>query len=40
MLVPPIDLIAHHRPKGVSDRIAFGFTKLLHICAEIRGRYT
>ena len=34
MTPPPIDLGVHHRPKGASDRIAFGFTKLLRWCAD------
>ena len=34
MIAPPIDLGVHHRPKGASDRIAFGFTKLLRWTAE------
>ena len=31
---PQIDLGVHHRPSGVSDRVAFGFTKLLRWCAD------
>ena len=34
MQAPPIDLNVHHRPKGASDRIAYGFTKLLRFCAD------
>src|SRR5688572_5207833 len=34
MMTPPIDLSVHHQPKGASDRIAFGFTKLLRWCAD------
>jgi ubiquinol oxidase len=34
MTAPFIDLSVHHRPKGVSDRIAFGFTKLLRWTAD------
>ena len=34
MNAPMIDLNAHHAPKGVSDRIAYGFTKLLRFCAD------
>jgi ubiquinol oxidase len=34
MTAPLIDLGAHHVPKGISDRIAFGFTKLLRFCAD------
>ncbi|MGN6268450.1 MAG: alternative oxidase [Sphingomonas sp.] len=28
------DIGAHHKPKGASDRIAFGFTKALRCCAD------
>jgi ubiquinol oxidase len=31
---PYVDLSVHHAPKGVSDRIALGFTKLLRFCAD------
>ena len=31
---PLIDLSVHHQPKGASDRVAFGFTKLLRFCAD------
>jgi ubiquinol oxidase len=34
MTAPLIDLSVHHHPKGVSDRVAFGFTKLLRFCAD------
>ena len=34
MTAPLIDLSVHHRPKGLSDRVAFGFTKLLRFCAD------
>jgi ubiquinol oxidase len=34
MTAPFIDLGVHHRPRGVSDRIAFGFTKVLRWCAD------
>jgi ubiquinol oxidase len=34
MQAPLIDLSVHHRPKGASDRIAYGFTKLLRFCAD------
>jgi ubiquinol oxidase len=34
MVTPPIDLSVHHQPRGASDRIAFGFTKLLRWCAD------
>jgi ubiquinol oxidase len=29
-----IDLGIHHQPKGLSDRFALGFTKLLRFCAD------
>jgi len=31
---PYIDLSIHHQPKGLSDRFALGFTKLLRFCAD------
>ena len=34
MHAPLIDLSVHHRPKGVSDRIAYGFTKMLRFFAD------
>jgi ubiquinol oxidase len=34
MTPPFIDLGVHHQPKGVSDRIALGFTKLLRWTAD------
>jgi ubiquinol oxidase len=34
MTTPIVDLSVHHRPKGLSDRFAFGFTKLLRFCAD------
>lgn len=34
MTAPFVDLGVHHRPKGVSDRIAFGFTKALRWTAD------
>jgi ubiquinol oxidase len=34
MTIPPVDLSVHHAPKGVSDRIAYGFTKMLRLCAD------
>ena len=34
MYAPFIDLSVHHQPKGMSDRIAFGFTKLLRWTAD------
>jgi len=34
MSAPIVDLSVHHAPKGVSDRIAYGFTKALRFCAD------
>jgi ubiquinol oxidase len=34
MTAPFVDLSIHHAPKGISDRIAFGFTKMLRFCAD------
>jgi ubiquinol oxidase len=34
MAAPFIDIGVHHTPKGISDRIAFGFTKALRWCAD------
>jgi ubiquinol oxidase len=34
MTAPIIDLGVHHQPKGVSDRIAYGFTKVLRWTAD------
>jgi ubiquinol oxidase len=34
MDAPLIDLNVHHAPSGLSDRVAFGFTKLLRFCAD------
>jgi ubiquinol oxidase len=34
MSVPPVDLSIHHKPRGASDRIAYGFTKALRLCAD------
>ena len=34
MSAPIVDLSVHHRPKGLSDRIAYGFTKTLRLCAD------
>lgn len=34
MTAPCVDLGVHHQPKGVSDRIAFGFTKMLRWTAD------
>jgi ubiquinol oxidase len=31
---PLIDLSVHHQPKGVSDRVAYGFVKLLRVFAD------
>jgi ubiquinol oxidase len=31
---PLVDLTVHHKPHGLSDRIALGFTKLLRFCAD------
>ena len=32
--IPLVDLTVHHKPAGVSDRIALGFTKVLRFCAD------
>jgi ubiquinol oxidase len=34
MTAPFVDLSIHHKPKGLSDRVAFGFTKLLRWTAD------
>jgi len=34
MTAPFVDLRVHHQPKGVSDRVAYGFTKILRWCAD------
>ncbi len=34
MNAPFIDLSVHHRPKGLSDRVAYGFTKVLRWTAD------
>ena len=34
MFAPVVDLSVHHAPKGASDRIAYGFTKVLRFCAD------
>jgi ubiquinol oxidase len=34
MSAPMVDLSAHHAPKGLSDNIAYGFTKALRFCAD------
>jgi ubiquinol oxidase len=34
-MVPPlVDLTVHHRPRGVSDRVAYGFVKALRLLAD------
>ncbi|MBX9947080.1 MAG: alternative oxidase [Reyranella sp.] len=32
--IPAVDLGAHRKPAGLSDRIALGFTKVLRFCAD------
>ena len=34
MSAPIVDLSVHHAPKGMSDRIAYAFTKALRLCAD------
>jgi ubiquinol oxidase len=34
MSAPIVDLSVHHAPRGASDRIAYGFTKMLRFCAD------
>ena len=34
MSAPLVDLGVHHDPRGVSDRVAYGFTKMLRFCAD------
>ena len=34
MSAPIVDVSVHHHPKGISDRIAYGFTKSLRFCAD------
>ncbi len=34
MTAPFVDLSVHHAPRGLSDGVAFGFTKLLRWCAD------
>ena len=34
MFAPMVDLSVHHQPKGLSDRVAYGFTKALRFCAD------
>ena len=34
MSAPIVDVSVHHDPNGLSDRIAYGFTKMLRFCAD------
>ena len=34
MSAPVVDISVHHAPRGLSDRIAYGFTKTLRFCAD------
>jgi ubiquinol oxidase len=34
MTAPLVDLSVHHKPVGLSDTVAFGFVKLLRLCAD------
>jgi ubiquinol oxidase len=34
MTPPLVDVTVHHDARGLSDRVAFGFTKLLRFCAD------
>jgi ubiquinol oxidase len=34
MFAPVVDVSVHHQPKGLSDRIAYGFTRTLRFCAD------
>lgn len=34
MSAPIVDVSVHHEPKGLSDRVAYGFTKALRFCAD------
>ena len=34
MSAPFVDLSIHHAPRGLSDRIAYGFTRTLRFCAD------
>ena len=34
MSAPFVDLGVHHDPSGLSDRVAYGFTKMLRFCAD------
>jgi ubiquinol oxidase len=33
-MTPHVDTSVHHRPTGLSDRVAYGFTKALRFCAD------
>lgn len=34
MGAPIVEVSVHHEPKGLSDRVAYGFTKALRFCAD------
>ena len=34
MSAPIVDVSVHHEPNGLSDRVAYGFTKALRFCAD------
>lgn len=34
MTAPYVDISAHHRPAGLRDNVAFGFVKMLRLCAD------
>ncbi|WP_296598019.1 alternative oxidase [Phenylobacterium sp.] len=34
MIAPLADYAVHHQPRGLSDRVAFGFVKALRFCAD------
>lgn len=34
MSAPVVDVSVHHEPNGLSDRVAYGFTKALRFCAD------
>jgi len=34
MSVPLVDTSVHHQPKGLRDHVAYGFVKLLRVCAD------
>jgi ubiquinol oxidase len=34
MTARAVDVAVHHKPAGLSDRVAFGFVKLLRFCAD------